>query len=144
MSQPTTATNSRLDWLLTDLVKRVPRTRHAVVLSEDGLMISQSETFGRDDAEQLAAATSGLQSLARSIGRGFQGGAVSQTLIEMEDAFLFVTCAGRSAHLAVLADSDADVGIVAFEMNTLVQKVGEFLGTAPRDDADDPSRGGPG
>lgn len=135
MTQPTTATDSRLDWLLTDLVKRVPGTRHAVVLSQDGLVMSHSETFRRDLAEQLAAAASGLSSLARSIGRNFEGGTVRQTLIEMEDAFLFLTAAGRGAHLAVLTDQRADVGVVAFEMNTLVKQVGEYLGTALRTDA---------
>ncbi|WP_436777881.1 roadblock/LC7 domain-containing protein [Yinghuangia sp. YIM S09857] len=136
MTQPTTATDSRLDWLLTDLVRRVPGTRHAVVLSQDGLVMSHSETFDRDQAEQLAAAASGLSSLARSVGRSFQGGPVRQTLIEMEDAFLFLTAAGRGAHMAVLTDQRADVGVVAFEMNTLVKQVGEYLGTTPRFDTD--------
>lgn len=136
MTQPTTATDSRLDWLLTDLVKRVPGTRHAVVLSQDGLVMSHSETFARDQAEQLAAAASGLSSLARSVGRTFAGGSVRQTLIEMEDAFLFLTAAGRGAHMALLTDQRADVGVVAFEMNTLVKQVGEYLGTTPRFDTD--------
>jgi len=127
-----TATDSRLDWLLTDLVKRVHQTRHAVVLSEDGLLMSRSEAIGRDDAEQLAAAAAGLQSLARGIGRSFKGGAIRQTLVEMDDAFLFLTAAGKGAHLAVLAEQSADVGVVAFEMNMLVKKVGEYLGTRPR------------
>jgi uncharacterized protein len=132
---PTTATDSRLDWLLTDLVKRVHQTRHAVLLSEDGLLMSRSETFPRDDAEQLSAAAAGLQSLARSIGRGFRGGAVRQTLVEMDDAFLFLTAAGQGAHLAVLTEQSADVGVVAFEMNMLVKKVGEYLGARPRGSA---------
>ncbi|MDI2132002.1 roadblock/LC7 domain-containing protein [Yinghuangia seranimata] len=138
---PTIATDTRLDWLLTDLVRRVPGTRHAVVLSQDGLVMSHSETFDRDSAEQLAAASSGLASLARGIGRSFEGGPVRQTLIEMEDAFLFLTAAGRGAHMAVLADQKADVGVVAFEMNTLVKRVGEYLGTTPRFAADPPEDG---
>ncbi|GAA4991594.1 roadblock/LC7 domain-containing protein [Yinghuangia aomiensis] len=132
MTPPTIATDTRLDWLLTDLVKRVPGSRHAIVLSQDGLVMSHSETLGRDQAEQLAASASGLASLARGIGRSFGGGSVRQTLIEMEDAYLFLTSAGRGAHMAVLADAQADVGVVAFEMNTLVKQVGEYLGTAPR------------
>ncbi len=133
MTHPaTTATDRRLDWLLTDLIKRVPGARHAVVLSQDGLVISQSETFSRDRAEQLAAASSGLSSLARGIGRSLEGGSVRQTLIEMDNAFLFLTAAGRGAHLVVLTDQHADVGVVAFEMNTLVRQVGEYLSTAPR------------
>lgn len=132
MIHPTTATDRRLDWLLNDLIKRVPGARHAVVLSQDGLVISRSETFGRDRAEQLAAASSGLSSLARSIGRSLDGGPVRQTLIEMENAFLFLTTAGRGTHLVVLTDQHADVGVVAFEMNTLVRQVGEYLSTSPR------------
>ena len=40
--QRTTATDRDLDWLLDRLVDQVAGTRHAIVLSDDGLVISQS------------------------------------------------------------------------------------------------------
>ena len=63
-----------------------------------------------------------------------------QTVVELEDAFLFVTAAGDGSCLAVLADADADVGLIAYEMTLLVKRVGVHLGTAPR--SGPPSRSG--
>jgi predicted regulator of Ras-like GTPase activity (Roadblock/LC7/MglB family) len=121
-----------LDWLLDDLLRRLPGARRAIVLSADGLLMGRSNTLHRDDAEHLSAVASGLQSLARGAGRHFGGGAVRQTIIEMEHAFLVVTAAGAGACLAVLAEADADLGLLAYEMNLLVKRVGAFLTSRPR------------
>jgi len=117
----------RLDWLLDDLVDRVPAAQHAVVLSADGLLIGTSAGLPRDDAEHLSAVAAGFQSLARGAGRHFKGGGVRQTIVEMDHAFLFVTAAGKGACLAVLCASDADIGVIAYEMAMLVARVGQNL-----------------
>jgi len=121
-----------LDWLLDDLVRRLPGAERAIILSADGLLIGRSRSLERDDAEHLSAVASGLQSLARGAGRHFGGGAVRQTLVEMENSFLVVSAAGTGACLAVLAESDADLGLLAYEMNLMVKRVGAYLSTPPR------------
>lgn len=121
-----------LNWLLEDLVGRVVGTRHAVVLSADGLLMGRSADLSKDDSEHLSAMASAFQSLARGTGRHFGGGKVRQTIVEMEHAYLFVTAAGHGACLAVLGEDDADVGMVAYEMNLLVKRVGVYLTSAPR------------
>jgi predicted regulator of Ras-like GTPase activity (Roadblock/LC7/MglB family) len=131
MNQRTVA-NSNLNWLLDDLVTRVGPVDKAVILSEDGLAIGASRELNREDAEHLSAMAAGFQSLARGVGRHFRGGAVRQTIIEMEGAFLFVAAAGKGTCLAVLADAEADAGLVAYEMAVLVKRVGEHLATHPR------------
>ncbi|MFI9834668.1 roadblock/LC7 domain-containing protein [Streptomyces sp. NPDC051913] len=130
-----TATNTahgQLAWLLDSLIERIPETLHAIVLSEDGLLVAASEGLERADAEQLAAIASGVHSLALGTSRHFGGGRVQQTVIEMDDLFLFVTTAGGGARLAVLATSAVDVGVVGYEMTMLVRQVGQFLSAAPR------------
>ena len=124
--------NSGLNWLLDDLVDRVPSVQRSVVLSVDGLMMGASKGLSQEDAEHLSAVAAGFQSLARGAGRHFGGGPVRQTIIEMESAFLFVTAAGRGACLAVLAEADADIGLIAYEMAMLVQRVGQNLSTSVR------------
>ena len=121
-----------LTWLLDNLVTQVAEVKQAIVLSSDGLVIGQSRGLARDDAEHLAALASGFQSLARSTGEHFQGGGVRQTIVEMDEAFLFVTAAGQGACLAVLTDGKADVGVIAYEMAMLVTRVGRHLATRPR------------
>jgi uncharacterized protein len=119
-----------LTWLVDDLVDRVDKAKQAVVLSADGLLMAASRGLERDDAEHLSAVASGFQSLARGAGKRFGGGAVRQTIVEMESAFMFVTAAGQGACLAVLAEQDADVGLIAYEMAMLVVRVGQYL-TSP-------------
>ncbi|MDP9847534.1 roadblock/LC7 domain-containing protein [Streptosporangium lutulentum] len=121
-----------LNWLLDDLTSRVGAVRQAVILSTDGLAVGFSKGLGREDAEHLSAVAAGFQSLARGAGRHFGGGEVRQTIVEMESAFLFVTAAGRGTCLAVLSDSDADVGHIAYEMAMLVKRVGQHISTQPR------------
>ncbi|WP_247694261.1 roadblock/LC7 domain-containing protein [Streptomyces sp. B93] len=124
--------SGELDWLLDDLVLRVREVRHAVVLSTDGLAIGSSTDLGREDAEHLAAVASGFHSLAKGAGRHFGTGGVRQTMVEMDDGFLFVAAAGDGSCLAVLTAVTADIGLVAYEMARLVKRVGEHLYTAPR------------
>ncbi|MCW8384647.1 roadblock/LC7 domain-containing protein [Streptomyces justiciae] len=132
MTLRTTATHQDLDWLLDGLVEQVPGTRHAVVLSDDGLVVSQSSSLDRGDAERLAAVATGQQSLARGVGALFDGGPVHQVIVELADLWLFVSAAGRGTHLAVVASQEVDAELMAVAMHTLMQQVGRHLGTEVR------------
>jgi predicted regulator of Ras-like GTPase activity (Roadblock/LC7/MglB family) len=123
----TTNQSGNLTWLLDDLVKRVTTAKQAVVLSADGLMMGASTGLSREDAEHLSAMAAGFQSLAKGASRHFKAGPVRQTVVEMEEAFLFVTAAGQGACLAVVATADADLGLIAYEMAMLVTRVGAKL-----------------
>ncbi|MFI7452999.1 roadblock/LC7 domain-containing protein [Nonomuraea sp. NPDC049714] len=136
MTQRTTATDTDLDWLLDGLVDQVAGSRHAVVLSDDGLVVSRSRTIERADAERLAAIATGQQSLARGVGQLFNGGPVHQVIIEMADLWLFITAAGRGTHLAVVASQEVDAELMSVAMHTLIQQVGQKLGTGVRTPSD--------
>jgi len=120
------------DWLLDDLVARVPAARQAIVLSVDGLLTGKSRTLSRMDAEHLAAIASGFAGLARSAGRHFRGGPVRQTIVEMEEAFLFVTAASNGSCLAVWSDAESDIGLIAYEMALLVERIGHAMVASAR------------
>jgi uncharacterized protein len=121
-----------LDWLLDDFVGRVPAARQAVVLSVDGLLMGGSRGMEQAEAEHMAAVAAGFASLSRSAGRHFKAGPVRQTIIEMQDAFLLVTSAGQGSCLAVLSAADSDIGMVAYEMAMLVERIGHNLAAQPR------------
>ncbi|MBB2948028.1 hypothetical protein FB565_007799 [Actinoplanes lutulentus] len=127
-----TKQSANLTWLLDDLVERVPTAQQAVVLSADGLMLGASAAMSREDAEHLSAMAAGFQSLAKGASRHFRAGQVRQTVVEMEEAFLFVTAAGQGACLAVLASADADLGLIAYEMAMLVTRVGQIMSAPDR------------
>lgn len=125
-----------LSWLLDDLVARVGGLHKAIVLSSDGLLISGSQSIAEEEAEHMSAVASAFHSLARSASRQFGGGGVQQTVVEMDELFLFVTAAGSGACVAALTSSDADLGAVAYEVGLLVRRVGNVLSAPPRAVAD--------
>jgi predicted regulator of Ras-like GTPase activity (Roadblock/LC7/MglB family) len=121
-----------LDWLLDDLVMRVRQVKSAVILSRDGLAAGSSGGLSREDADHLAAVAAGFQSLAKGVSHQFGGGAIRQTVIEMESAFLFVIAAAEGSCLAVLAGAGVDVGLIAYEMAVLVKRSGDHLSVPAR------------
>ena len=74
-----------------NFAERVPGVNEAVVVSSDGLPIATSSGLDRDAADRFAAVASGLIGLAYGAAGRFGGGAVNEVIIEMENAFLFVT-----------------------------------------------------
>jgi predicted regulator of Ras-like GTPase activity (Roadblock/LC7/MglB family) len=128
----TTSAGQELSWLLDDLASRVDDIQQGVILSRDGLTVAASQTLSREDAEHLAALAAGVQSLARGAGEHFSLGDVRQTIIELEQAFLFVTAAGHGSCLAVMCPANADAGLVAYEMAMLVKRAGPHLAAQPR------------
>jgi uncharacterized protein len=131
MSQPTRPAQD-LNWLVTNFVERVPAVAHAIVVSADGLPLAFSQGFPADRVDQLAAITSGLTSLTQGAARVFEGGPVTQTVVEMEQGLLLVMSIGDGSSLAVLASTDCDLGLIAYEMALLVEQAGQFLTPAMR------------
>jgi len=128
----TTSNAGDLNWLLDDLVDRLAGVRYAVVHSTDGLLLGRSTTMSREDAEHFGAMSATLYGLARSAGSRFDGGGVRQAVIELDRAVLFVTAAGDNACIALQANDNANLGMVAYEMNLTVQRVGSYLSTNVR------------
>jgi predicted regulator of Ras-like GTPase activity (Roadblock/LC7/MglB family) len=128
-------TNDReLDWLLENLLERTPGARHALVLSRDGLKLCRTGALSVDQADQLAAIASGIQSLAHGASAEFGDGTggVRQSMTEFHGGLLFIVEAGEGAHLAVIAGEDADAGVIGHNMNELVEQIGEYLSSPAR------------
>lgn len=116
-----------LNWVITDFAERVPSVAHAIVVTADGLPLAYSEGLPADRVDQLAAMTSGLTSLTQGASRIFEGGPVSRTVVDMHRGLLIVTAISNGSSLAVLAAADCDMGLVAYEMMLLVERVGVAL-----------------
>jgi predicted regulator of Ras-like GTPase activity (Roadblock/LC7/MglB family) len=116
-----------LDWLVSRFVEEVPDAAHAILLSADGLLMAASASIPSDRAEQVAAVSSGLASLAVGAARLFDGGAVLQTVVEMEHGYLMLMNVGDGSNLAVLTQDSADIGQIGYEMALLVDRVGRTV-----------------
>ncbi|WP_329458942.1 roadblock/LC7 domain-containing protein [Streptomyces sp. NBC_01497] len=127
-------TDSSLTWLLENLLDRTRGTRHALVLSRDGLKLCWSRFLTVDQADQLAAICSGIQALAQgaSVEFGSGDGGVRHSMTEFHGGLLFIVEAGDGAHLAVVAEDGADAGLVGHQMTEMIEQIGDHLRAEPR------------
>jgi hypothetical protein len=121
-----------LDWLLADFAKAMPRVRHALVVSADGLRLAASEQLDPAFADRLAAAASGLVSLSRGTAKVLAAEPVSQTIVEMAGGYLFVSSLSQGSTLTVYADRECDIGLLGYEMTMLANRAGHLLAATPR------------
>ncbi|MFJ8017290.1 roadblock/LC7 domain-containing protein [Streptomyces sp. NPDC096339] len=129
-----TTTDETLSWLLENLLERTPGARHALVLSRDGLKLCRTSGLSVDQADQLAAIAAGIQSLSHgaSVEFGDGTGGVRSAMAEFYGGILFIVEAGEGAHVALVADEEADAGLVGHNMAELVEQLGEHLVARPR------------
>ncbi|MGW1890879.1 roadblock/LC7 domain-containing protein [Streptomyces sp. NPDC002004] len=124
-----------LDWMLKDLYNSVPGVQQIVVLSADGLRIAQ---YGGDPdaADRIAAACSGLQSLAGALATEIpeSDGRMRLVIIEINNGYFYMMAAGAGAYLAVLTDVVAEAGYVSAFMRDCVGRIGDHLTSPPRRD----------
>lgn len=118
---------ANLGWLLNSFVDRVPRVRDAVVFSADGLPMVRSDSLDRDSSDRFAAVASGLVGLAYGASERFGGGRVNEVIVEMESILLLVTGISDGSCLAVIAEADADLGLVGYEMAVFGEQAGAVL-----------------
>jgi uncharacterized protein len=122
-----TVDGRQLDWLLVDFVRSTAGTRHALVVSADGLRLATSRAIDEALGDQLAAVTSGLLSLAQGVAGSFDAGSVRQTIVEMSGGYLFLTSISEGSMLAVFAERACDMGMIGYEMTLLAARVGHML-----------------
>lgn len=130
--QPISQAARDLSWLISAFAKRVPGVAHAIVVSSDGMLVAVSDGLPRDNADQLAAVTSGLFSITSGAAQLFDGDVVKLTVVEMGRGFFLVMSIRDGSILAVLAANDADIGVVGYEMTRLAKQAGELLTPALR------------
>lgn len=119
--------NVDINWMLDDLVARIPQVEKAVVLTRDGLATGASGVLVQEDAERLAAMAAGFHSLARGAAAYLIAHDVRQIIVEMAGAYLFITAAGDNGCLAVVTKDTVDLGLIAYETALFVKRVSAHL-----------------
>jgi uncharacterized protein len=96
------------------------------------LLIAASDHLPKERADQLAAVTSGLASLATGAAQLFDGGRVLQSVVEMDHGYVLIMQVGDGSQLATLASKSCDIGQVGYEMALLAERVGGVVSSARR------------
>jgi uncharacterized protein len=122
-----TLTAGSFNWVLSNFIENVIGAEHALAVSSDGLLIGISERMPAGEADRLAAAITGLQSLSEGVAKITAKGVLNRVVIDMEDGYLLVATIGDTATLGVVTSLDCDLGLVSYEMCMLIERVGEQL-----------------
>ena len=118
---------SSVNWLMVNFVERTPGVEQAVAVSSDGLLLAVSTTIDRSSADRLAAIITGLRALSHGASGELNRGPVVQVLVEMANAYLFVSSISGGSTLGVVAAKNCDLGLVGYEIAMLVDRVGAQL-----------------
>lgn len=121
-----TSPSSSWSFLLDELCE-VRGIDHAVTVSGDGLVMAASSQLGTDHADQVAAITSGLSSLTSGACRLMSAGVVESTVVDMTKGVMIIMTIDERSILTVLADKQAELGQVVYEMDMLIKRAGELF-----------------
>jgi predicted regulator of Ras-like GTPase activity (Roadblock/LC7/MglB family) len=118
-------------WRLAQLT-RIPGVRFCLVFAVDGILLAKTPEIDKDSAERIAAACSGLLSLAIAVNKdvGFEGPFL-QNFSRWSDGYVFVRRAADKTSLAVVTSETADPSLVAHAMAERIQRIGEAALSTP-------------
>lgn len=120
-------------WVLDGLVEHAG-IRAAIAVSGDGMLLVKNRALDQDDAERWAAVSAPLQSCARHGMEplGFPTNGFEQVLVQHKQGYQLLQPFGSESYLVLITDADADLGVVATEMQATAQRLGQEMGTAAR------------
>ncbi len=111
---------------LNELMQESQEIQAAALVSLDGFTMASAlpEGMQEDRVGAMSAAILGLgERAAAELGRG----ALSQVFIEGEGGYVLLIAAGERAVLTCLADTDAKLGLVLYDMRTAAETIAAIL-----------------
>jgi uncharacterized protein len=127
MSVTISSQAKNINWLMSTFVESTSGVDEAIAVSSDGLLMAMSSNLDRADADKMGAITSGLRSLSDGASRVLMKGGLSQIIVEMGSAYMFVVAISGGSSLGVMAAKDCDLGQVGYEIMMLVDRMGPQL-----------------
>jgi predicted regulator of Ras-like GTPase activity (Roadblock/LC7/MglB family) len=123
-------TNLDLDFVLNRFVEDVEGVAFAQTVSADGMHLAASA--GADSAchDTFAAIASGLASLTDSSVELFGLGVMHRQIIEASNGWVLLSRVSQTASLGVVANRNADLGLIGYEMTRLAKQLGDALSPA--------------
>jgi predicted regulator of Ras-like GTPase activity (Roadblock/LC7/MglB family) len=122
------------NWLLSTFVEETAGVSDAMAVSSDGLLIARSTAPGGHATDELCAIIAGSTTLAAAASAAMDGGGVDRVIVAMAEGFLFVSAIADGSCLGVVASRDCDVSSVGYQTTDLVDRVGELLTPALREE----------
>ncbi|WP_020664104.1 roadblock/LC7 domain-containing protein [Amycolatopsis benzoatilytica] len=125
MTVPAAAQN--FNWLVNRFALHTAGAIAALAVSADGLLIAASQELDRADADRLAATCSAMLALAQSVSDSHPLGSPDKVVVELERGYLVVCTISIGCSLGVLANKQASLGTIAYEMAMFANRASEVL-----------------
>jgi predicted regulator of Ras-like GTPase activity (Roadblock/LC7/MglB family) len=103
----------------------VPGVEGAALVSADGLMISSA--LPEAEQERVAAISAGLLSLGEKATNELDRGSLKEVYVKGERGYTLLTSVGENALLLVLANADAQIGLIFVDMRRIAESLLEIL-----------------
>jgi uncharacterized protein len=117
-------------WLLAKFASDTAAVVDAIAVSSDGLLIAAGGEGDQASSDRLAAIVSGMVSLAAGAGISYGLGALNKVIVDSDGGFLVIMAMGSGALLGVVADRDASLGTIAYEMALFINRINGILNPA--------------
>lgn len=115
-----------LDDALTGLMQ-VGQIKASGIVSKEGLLIN-SRTPPDVDARIFSALCSTIMGAAEAASGQMTTGTVSQISVKTEKGTIVLIPAGSKAILTVLTETEAQLGLIFFEMESIADQVNQIMG----------------
>ena len=125
--RPLSPAAQNVNHLLSRFVDDTPGVEQAIAVSADGLLMAISSKLDRASADKMSAIVTGMRSLSDGAARVLGKGGMNQVIVELRDAYLFVSSIGGGSTMGVIAARACDLGLVGYETTLLVQRIGTTL-----------------
>ncbi|MBE1500153.1 MULTISPECIES: roadblock/LC7 domain-containing protein [Amycolatopsis] len=115
------------NWLVSRFAQHTAGAIAAIAVSADGLLIAVSSELERSNADRLAAISSAMLGLAHGVSESHPLGSPDKVIIELEHGYLLVCTISIGCSLGVLANKQASLGTIAYEMAMFANRATEVL-----------------
>lgn len=143
MTNTASTTKSSEDYslVLKPLIE-LPKVRHVVVASSDGMLVAASDSLTVAQAEGVAAMScSGISAIRATTNAALQASPENNPIETNTTVSALGTCmimpAGSNAFLVVVGERDMQMGVVAGTAARQARRLGEKLMSVPARDAGD-------
>lgn len=103
-----------------------PDVEAAALISEDGLMLASSLPAGMEET-RVAGMSATLLSLGARAARELGRGDVNEVIVRGDHGYAVMLSAGRGVLLLTLANENAKLGLIFFDMREAITEIAEVL-----------------
>jgi len=114
-----------IDSVLKGLENAIPSVVGTIVASGDGFVVT--DTLTGTEAEEVAAMVATTTSVSERMSSTLSAGSVSETSIKGEDRSIFLYRASEQGILAVIAEGEANIGMIHLRARETAKAIGEQL-----------------